>query len=338
MTVLNQNDEFPLQAAQLVAPDGLYYVSVSDPSLPANAIDSFALTLRDSDGLAGECLNPGGGATCTVQVTTTPRTDGPMGPASISVNLTSLLDPSRARQSNAANPLDADDFANQSVSERIPWGDVELTEAALGFTDGSTPPDTLTYSLASYADSSRGFLKSGTDPVDLTAASASRRINPGDSFTLPIYYANREIPDSSGTIAEHVLTIDVTDGTVTRQVVVRINPAIDVNTDIGWLIDATFERSVAASLPNACNAIGTNTPRGCRDCHANAACVGSTALWKSEGATAPGGDLLCDNLSARFTSGVLPNRPTQAVHTGGEIFPAGSIPHDLLTAWNGVCP
>ncbi len=335
-TTLAQGDEFPLSVTQLPAMGGLFYVSTSDPSIADSLSDSFELSLRDSDNLAGACLTPAGDS-CVVSVTTQPRSDGPMGPTDVNVMLSSLFDPARAR-TDATSPLNADQLDTLAENERLPWNDVVIDSSVLNF----TPAEGLTFSVMSYSDATRGFLKTGDEPLNrANATDALRVLEPGDTFALPVYYANREVPDNPGGLTPHELVVAVSAAGITREVTLRINPAIEVQTDIGWLIDSTFARttSEAVNLP-ACSAAGVANggPRACRECHTNVGCGVGAALWKEVGEAAPAaGTIQCDTLAARFGS-TLPDRPTLNAHSGGQVFPPNSVPHDLLRAWNGECP
>jgi len=337
-----QGAEFPLSVTQLPAMGGLFYVSTVDPSNAAPPSDSFQLSLRDSDNSVGECLTPAG-ASCVVGVTTQPRSDGPMGETDINVLLNSLFDPERAR-SDATSPLDADQLDTLSENERLPWSDVLIDANVLDFT--STEP--LSFRLVSYADDNRGFLKTGDAPLNRAIQGTDRIVAEGAAFTLPVYYANREVPDEAGDtpgesvdIAPHVMVIAVSAGGITREATLRINPRIDAQIDIGWLIDSTFVRTTTepVNLPG-CSAAGVaiGAERACRQCHTNVSCGVGAALWKEAGASAAGaGTIQCDALAARYGSS-LPDRPTSNTHSGGQVFPPNSVPHDLLRAWNGECP
>lgn len=342
------NSTFTLaEVATANGTDGLFYVS--DLLLTDSAsTDSFVVSISDATE-TGTCSNVGAtGANCTVQIALTARNEGPSG-SSNPLTLGGLINPLVARSGNTVSSEDVN---------QVPWADVMLTANAGNLPDASRSldfvdvitgdPGEIPLQYRVLTAPTRGVLKRSGAPL---LGNTSRIINAGDVFSHAevlsnnIFYENRTVSDASDSVV-----LQVSDGIFTVDTTLVINRSLDIDNDIGWVMDTRWSDAV----DDHAGSCGAPVVRACRDCHQSPTPGGCSAPpWIDQlpaGVGEAGNNLLCGDLAVRFPT-TLPDRPTGAslppanggpsLHTGGTVIQFDSVPYQILDLWGGnnpACP
>ncbi len=351
-TLIDTGNPFTLSDVTAVGnSNGIFYVSTQPRTSLSPVDDQLSLTVNDHPTTTGTCANPQAvQPACTLNFDITVRTDGPKNNGGVAAILNGFMDTARARDGSVRSP-----------SVNLPWGDVPITEAAINFSDGKVTGDSgecdLKYRVASVPAGSEGVLKYGDSP--LASTSDTRVITLGETFTdaelraRSIYYENRGIP-TNPTGSSHLFGLVATDCLFEVPFNLLVERNRNFNTDFGFILDtiwsgadATYDTVRCPNIPNP------TTERGCRNCHAltggtdgnggnQPGCAAnvnpSNAFLPNSN---PGNAPDCNKLKAKFGVAALPDRPTRTLtggHSGGRIFDAETVPHQILKQGIASCP